>query len=393
MMKKTILVIGLLISLLDLSAAKSVFFRQAIFEPQPKHAHASSLVELANGDLLACWFFGSGERTANDVKIMGSRLKKGRDQWAPVFEMADTPDLPDCNPVLFLNDGKLFLFWIIVYENKWQNSLIACKTSRDFLDEGAPKWGDETLLRLAPGEEFKRTLEKGFREIRETTQWDPVWAEYARPYDEQLIAAAGDEKKTAMGWMTRIHPCKLSSGRILLPLYSDGFNIGLMAISDDGGDSWRPSHPIVGLGLNQPSVVEKKDGTLVAYMRNDGETQRIPMSTSADRGETWSTAVDTDLPNPGASIEVMVLRNGDWLLIFNDTTDRRNRLSAALSDDEGQTWKWKRAIVDSESHSYTYPSVIQSVDGMIRLTFSCAENGLETIDYVYFNPDWIKDSR
>src|SRR5690606_41012394 len=42
-----------------------------IFPLQPQHAHGSSIVELPNGDILAAWFQGSGERHANDVVIMG----------------------------------------------------------------------------------------------------------------------------------------------------------------------------------------------------------------------------------------------------------------------------------------------------------------------------------
>ena len=86
-----------------------------IFPPQPKHVHGSSIVALPNGDFLAVWFYGSGERTADDVQIMGARLRKGDTKWSEPFLMADTPNIPDCNPVLFLNqDKKLFLVWIAV---------------------------------------------------------------------------------------------------------------------------------------------------------------------------------------------------------------------------------------------------------------------------------------
>ena len=36
-----------------------------IFPLQDQHVHGSSIVELPNGDLLSCWFQGSGERKAN----------------------------------------------------------------------------------------------------------------------------------------------------------------------------------------------------------------------------------------------------------------------------------------------------------------------------------------
>ena len=73
-----------------------------------------------------------------------------------------------------------------------------------------------------------------------------------------------------MGWFTRTHPLELPSGRILVPMYSDGYSFGIMAISDDGGITWTASEPIVGAGCIQPSVVRKKDGTLVAYLRDNG---------------------------------------------------------------------------------------------------------------------------
>jgi len=82
---------------------------ELLFPLQEKHVHSSSIVELPNGDLLTCWFEGSGERTANDVLINGARLKKGESKWSEPFLMADTPEQPDCNPILFLNkNNKLF---------------------------------------------------------------------------------------------------------------------------------------------------------------------------------------------------------------------------------------------------------------------------------------------
>ena len=99
--------------------------KQNIFPMQSRHVHSSSIVELPNGDLLSCWFQGSGERKANDVKIMGSRLKKGTKKWEEPFMMSDTPGFPDCNPVLFLNQrNELFLFWLVIKSNRWEESIL-----------------------------------------------------------------------------------------------------------------------------------------------------------------------------------------------------------------------------------------------------------------------------
>src|SRR5262249_38681519 len=51
--------------------------RVAIFPPEPKHNHASCIVEIADGSLLAVWYSGSGERKADDVVIQGAWLRKG----------------------------------------------------------------------------------------------------------------------------------------------------------------------------------------------------------------------------------------------------------------------------------------------------------------------------
>ena len=59
------------------ATAAPLYQSRLLFEPESWHNHASCVVELPNGDLLACWFHGSGERTADDVKVEGARLRRG----------------------------------------------------------------------------------------------------------------------------------------------------------------------------------------------------------------------------------------------------------------------------------------------------------------------------
>ena len=370
--------------------SKDTIVKTPIFPYQNKHVHASSVVEAPNGDLIACWFYGSGERTANDVLVQGSRLKKSAKEWDPVFIMADTPDLPDCNPVLFINpNDELMLFWIAVRANGWENSILRYKISSDYDKTGAPKWNWQDIIILKPGESFYRSIKKAF----EDNYSNPGWAEYALPYEKLITAAAADKEKRQKGWMTRIHPTVLASGRILLPLYSDGFNVALAAISDDDGKSWRASNPIVGFGPIQPTFAKRKDGSIMAYLRDSGAApQRIMMSESSDQGETWSFAIDTDIPNPGSSLEVTVLKNGHWVMAYNDTEDNRNSWAVSLSDNEGKTWKWKRHIGQAadQSESFSYPSLIQTKDGKLHLTYSYGNPSGKTIMHASFDEKWIK---
>lgn len=373
------------------AAARADLSAELIFPLQDKHVHGSTIIEAPNGDLLAAWFHGSGERSADDVQIQGARLKKGAKAWGPVFVMADTPDVPDCNPVLFVDaKDRVWLFWIMVHNNRWERSILKYRRADSFGKDGPPPWNWQDIIIVKPGEDFSDRLKSGLRELEAD---DGMWAEYAQPYSEMLVEAAKDPIKRDIGWMTRTRPLALPSGRILLPLYSDGFNASLVAISDDLGDTWRASKPMVGLGPIQPTLARRTNGDIVALCRDSGRAPaRVMQSLSADDGETWSLARDTDLPNSGSSLALVTLRDGRWVLIYNDTEDGRHQLAAALSDDEGETWAWKQYLdtAEPESGSFSYPTAFQSKDGRVHVSYSYRVEGGAAIKHAAFEPDWIR---
>ncbi len=364
-----------------------------IFSPQPLHTHGSTLVNLPNGDFLAAWFEGSGERTADDVKIMGARLKKGDASWSKPFLMADTYNIPDCNPVLFLNhQNKLFLVWIAVEANRWEYSILRYRTSIDYNKSGAPVWNWQDNILLKPDDHFATEVKSKFKDL---PPGKSAWAAYAPQYDNMIVEASKDEGKRSIGWMTRIKPLLLGENKILLPLYSDGFNFSLVAISGDDGTNWHASLPIVGRGNVQPSLIQKKDGTIVAYMRDNGDSPaRVQISESIDSGMTWTAAQKTQIPNT-ASVQVYKLRDGRWAFIGNDIDDGRYQISLYLSDDEGKTWNWKTHLerVEKGEGSFSYPSMLQASDGLLHITYSYQrKEKLESIKYVVVNPALIPKS-
>ena len=374
---------------------KSHQFRsEYIFPVQDLHVHSSSIVEMPGGDLLVCWFEGSGERKANDVVVRGARLTNGTSEWSKPFTLADTPGHPDCNPVLFMDqENRLFLFWIVVQANRWETSILKSKVSSQYLKDGAPEWEWQDIILLKPDEEFVETIRNGFHE---SNSQGLAWAEYAPLYEKMIVEAARDPKKRETGWMTRTHPLQLPGGRMLLPLYSDGFNLSLIAISDDNGKSWQPGLPIVGRGNVQPSLVRKKNGDLVAFMRDNGdEPGRVMKSVSVDNGFHWSIAQKTLIHNPGSSVATISLNNGDWIMIYNDSENGRHRLAVSLSIDEGETWSWTRHLENRKDGegSFSYPSVIQADDGQIHVTYSFHLSGKKTINHVAFSTDWLKENK
>ena len=371
--------------------SKAILQQEIIFPYQSEHSHGSSIVQLPNGDLLAAWFQGSGERTADDVRVMGSRQKKGANTWATPFLMADTKGIPDCNPVLFLNkEGKLFLFWIAVQANQWQYSVLRFRTSTHFLADGAPTWDWQDDILLKPDDSFATEVAKKLKEAGDS---HAGWAAYAPKYDDLIIEASKDKMKRSFGWMTRIQPITLESGRILLPLYSDGLNMSLVAISDDNGSTWRASLPIVGRGPIQPALAVRKSGEVVAIMRDSGDAPgRVWMCTSNDHGESWSLAKKTEIPNE-ASVEIHSLKDGRWVYFGNDISDGRYQLSLYLSNDEGTNWYKKEVIEFSPDRkaSFSYPCLIQTADGMIHISYSHAVGSKnESIKHIVVDVNKIK---
>src|SRR5262245_63304518 len=73
---------------------------ELIFPLHDKHNHAPGVAELPSGELFVTWYRGSGERSADDVAVYGSRLKKGTKQWDEPCLVTDTPGFPDCNTAL-----------------------------------------------------------------------------------------------------------------------------------------------------------------------------------------------------------------------------------------------------------------------------------------------------
>ncbi|MEP6917795.1 MAG: exo-alpha-sialidase [Acidobacteriota bacterium] len=382
---------------------------EMLFPLEHWHNHASMVVELPGGELLACWFHGSGERTADDVAVLGARLPKGAGHWSAPFVMADTPGYPDTNATMFVDPRKrVWLMWPTILANEWHTALMKYKISSDYRGSGAPKWEVSEVLHVTPGEEFPRTVNAEVdRMLGPGQPTDPQRIAYG----EKLKKDAADKLTRRLGWMTRAHPYVLDGTRLIVPLYSDGFSFSLMAITDDWGATWKTSTPLVGAGNIQPSLARKKDGTLVAYMRDNGPPpKRLMVSRSRDRGETWSQVEDSDRPNPGSGAEVLVLKNGNWALAYNDLDNGRYSLAVSLSDDEGQSWRWTRHLErDADTTGdprmrgeYHYPSIIQAADGTLHATYSffappasVTPDALQrlprkTIKHAHFNEAWIR---
>ena len=380
---------------------------EPIFPLDYLHNHSSCIVECPNGDLLVCWYRGSGERRADDVRILGARKKKGSQRWSEPFLLADTPGFPDCNPAFVIDpQERLWLFWPMIIANEWHTALLMHHRSEKYQGEGPPVWSQSGPIMLKPGEEFTRVVHASVeQDLKNLNRFPADQRDRIRQYLELRRKNGADKYFMRMGWMPRAHPFLLDGKRMIVPLYSDGYDFSLMAITDDWGKTWQVSEPIVGDGPVQPSIAKRKDGTLVAYFRDNGmDPQRLIVSESRDRGMTWTPPRDTELFNPGSGAEVVGLKSGRWALIYNDTERGRHSLAVSLSDDEGRTWKWTRHLhrdLRTENPvNAGYPSLAQGKDGTLHATYTLNVGARankddqgrlreKTIQYAHFNEAWV----
>lgn len=371
-----------------LANAAPEYREELIFPLNAQHNHAPGIVECPNGDLLVSWYRGSGERKADDVVVLGARLRKGQSQWSDSFVLADNPEFPDCNTCMMIDkQQKLWLFWPIILDNNWDSALTNYLTSSDYQGAGAPQWNWQGVVWLKPADfkdEAMQLLKEGLGKLPQGS------SERAKAYAASVEKKLGEKLSQRLGWQPRCKPTILSSGRIVLPLYSDTYSFSLMALSDDGGKTWFASKPLMGFGNIQPAVVERKDGTLVAYMRENGPLNKIRVAESTDKGQTWGPVGTLDIPNPGSGLDAVRLANGHWALIYNDQVEGRNKLAVSISDDEGRSWGATRHLENHDKGSYHYPAIIQGADGTIHAVYSYFVDGGKSMKHAAFNEDWVR---
>lgn len=361
---------------------------ELVFPLRDDHNHAPGIVILGDGELLVSWYRGSGERKADDVAVYGARRPAGSTGWSDAFILADTPGFPDCNTCMMVDSqDRLWLFWPTILANTWESCLTNFRVSVDYSRPGCPQWMRSGLILLKPD-----GLETSATELLDhlEREWPELFAAFAPEEVRQVRERLGSKLYQRLGWQPRCKPTVLPSGRILLPLYSDTFSISIMAVSDDAGETWYASAPLIGWGNIQPTVLRRDDGTLVAYMRENGPRGCIRVARSQDDGLSWGPVENSELPNPGSGIDGVRLPNGHWALVYNDTRRGRNSLAIAISDDEGHSWKWRRHLERQDQGSYHYPAIIAGPEDELHVVYSYFVAEGKSMKHVMLNEAWVR---
>jgi len=298
-----------------------------------RSCHASTLLELENGDTLASYFGGTKEG-APDVGIWSSRRVGGK--WNAPALLASMPGVPHWNPVLFrAPDGRILLFYKAgeIWFN-WKTMIMESK------DTGHT-WNAPVVL--VPGDGDGEGMARG-----------PVKNKPIVLSDGRWLAGSSIERR-------------------------DGTNDVFVDESSDNGRSWKRSDMVPldhatfsGPGVIQPTLWESRPGHVHMLVRST--CGRICRSDSADGGRTWARLSLTSLPNNGAGIDLARLKDGTLALAYNPiekNRGRRNPLVLSLSKDNGATWS--RTIIlepeGEEKEEYSYPAVIPHAGG-VSITYT-----------------------
>jgi predicted neuraminidase len=325
---------------------------ERVFGPETRtgrYKHPAAIAELANGDLYLAWYGGDGEYKPGTA-VYGSRLPKGASRWTPPKMIAHDPFYSVGNPVVWqAPDGVVWLWYVIRPGATWSTSRIAVKLSKD----GANTWSDTSVF--------------SFEE----------------------------------GTMVRGKPIALATGDYLLPVWKEtggdtevvgADTASFFFLRDHGSGRWTETNRIHGpKGALQPAVATITDRDVVAFCRRGGgygrgTTGYIVRSDSHDGGRTWSEGKETIFPNPNAAVDIVRLRNGHLVLIYNDSMIDRTPLATAISTDGGKTFSRGRDIAVGP-YDYAYPYAIVASSGKVHLVYT--SHGRTVINHAVFEENDI----
>lgn len=303
-------------------------------------SHAATIAETPEG-LIASWFGGTKEGN-KDVCIWTSHYKNGK--WTAPAKVADgvmndTLRYSTYNPVLFYApNGELLLFYKIGPNVAgWTGWMMRSK-------DNGHTWSK------------REALPEGFL--------GPI--KNKPEFINGVLLCPSSTEKT--GWKAHIEFTK------------------------DFGKTWTKTEAINDpkiLQAIQPSILKYADGRLQILCRSRNTT--LNESWSSDGGKTWSEMKASALPNNNSGTDAVTLKDGRQLLVYNHNLPNsswvngkgpRTPLNVAISKD-GKTWNAALVLEDSPISQYSYPSVIQTKDGLVHIVYTWRR---EKVKHVVVDP-------
>ena len=196
---------------------------------------------------------------------------------------------------------------------------------------------------------------------------------------------------------------QLNNNRIIFPSSrhdSGSFGVVQCYFSDNDGKTWSHSQEVANpdsITLQEPGMVELKDGKLLLFCRTDAGVQYF--SYSSDKGETWTPIQPGNIKSPLSPASIKrIPATGDLLLVWNNNFEPvrdggdRTPLNVAISKDEGKTWD-KIKTVESDPKGWYCYTAIEFIGNDVLLGHCAGDtrinSGLSTINITKLNLNWI----
>jgi predicted neuraminidase len=152
--------------------------------------------------------------------------------------------------------------------------------------------------------------------------------------------------------------------------------------SDDGGETWHESNRLRGgRGIIQPAVASTGEDLVMLLRSRAGA---VYTSRSVE-GLAWSPPERTALPNPNSAVELIALRSGALMAVYNPSPHARSPLRVALSDDAAGSWSVWRDL-ETEAGEYSYPTALDDADG-VHILYTWRRR---TIVHAHVDEEWIR---
>jgi predicted neuraminidase len=322
------------------------------------------VAEAPNGDLLCVWLSGSDNEPATDNCVLLARSDDRGHTWGEPQVLVPAGDMAGAVTILQPTaDGRLIALgahwpadkqytewhWFRM-ESRDSGSTWSAPVSLTLHGDHAAVC--QGPVRLANGEYL---LPGQFFDQRTQPLLAPPHRLAHAQTEDEALAMPAEGTASAGKFGTHLHGCCVFTSR----------RDDLAGLAEYGRVDDRP------LGLLEPTCVQLRDGTLVMLMRAEwgGYLWRAE---STDNGRTWTSAWQTDIPNPTSLAHVLRLPDGRIALVHNavggevGARARRDPLSIWISDDEMESWSIKQDILTGGS--LAYPNAI-ILDGKLAFVY------------------------